>query len=113
MLGAALGWHQGNYQGTLGALVNAPVGFWRRGNLANIGFNRWAIDLNGALTYLDVTTGLELSGAAGFTFNFEKPDTHYKTGTEFHVSGGDAKLVEDLRYRHCWLLLSPDFWRQR
>jgi len=85
VLGAALGWHQGNFYWTLGALVNAPAGLWERGNLANIGFNRWAVDLNGALTYLDMTTGLELSGAAGFTFNFENPDTDYKTGTEFHL----------------------------
>jgi len=85
VLGATVGWHQGNYHWNIGTLVNVPVGFWEIGNLANIGFNRWAIDLNGALTYLDPATGLELSGAAGFTVNFENPDTDYKSGTEFHL----------------------------
>ena len=85
VLGASIGWHQDKLHWNLGTLVNAPAGFWETGNLANIGFNRWAVDLNGAVTYLDMTTGLELSGAAGFTFNFENPDTDYKTGTEFHL----------------------------
>jgi hypothetical protein len=38
-----------------------------------------------AVTWLDPARGLELSVATGFTFNWENPDTDYKTGTEFHV----------------------------
>ncbi|MGD9785802.1 MAG: transporter [Hyphomicrobiaceae bacterium] len=85
VVGATLGWHRGNYHWNIGALVNVPIGFWERGNLANIGFNRWAVDLNGALTYLDMATGIELSSAVGFTFNGESRDTDYKTGVEFHL----------------------------
>lgn len=66
-------------------MINAPAGFWERGNLANIGFNRWAFDVNAAVTHLDQSTGLELSSAVGLTFNVENPDTDYKTGTEFHL----------------------------
>ena len=40
--------------------------------------------MNGAVTWLNQKSGLEVSGAAGFTFNAENPDTDYKTGTEFH-----------------------------
>lgn len=82
--GVMLGWHHGNWHWNVGTLVNVPVGFWERGNLANIGFNRWAVDVNGAFTWLDPKVGLEISSAAGFTFNGENPDTNYKTGTEFH-----------------------------
>jgi hypothetical protein len=82
--GVMLGWHEGNWHWTVGTLVNVPIGFWERGNLANIGFNRWAVDVNGAFTWLDPNIGLEISSAAGFTFNGENPDTNYKTGTEFH-----------------------------
>jgi len=82
--GIKLGWHEGNWHWTVGTLVNVPVGFWQRGNLANIGFNRWAADVSGAFTWLDPKIGLEVSSAAGFTFNGENPDTDYKTGTEFH-----------------------------
>lgn len=85
VIGSSLGWHEGNLHWTIGTLVNIPVGFWEKGNLANIGFNRWAIDTTGALTWLDPKIGLELSAAAGFTYNFENPTTDYKTGTEFHL----------------------------
>lgn len=85
VLGGSLGWHDGSWHWNIGTLLNVPIGFWERGNLANIGFNRWAIDTTGAVTWLDPSVGLELSAAAGFTFNFENPDTDYKTGTEFHL----------------------------
>lgn len=84
VLGATLGWHEGNLHYTLGTLINVPIGQWELGNPVNIGFNRWVIDGTAALTYLNPQTGVELSGAAGFTFNFENPDTDYKSGTEFH-----------------------------
>jgi len=85
VVGAAIGWHEGNWHWSVGSLVNIPVGFWELRNLANIGFNRWAIDTTGGVTWLDPKIGLELSAAAGFTYNFENPDTDYKTGTEFHL----------------------------
>lgn len=85
VLGSTVGWHEGNWHWNLGTLVNVPLGFWERGNLASIGFNHWAIDTTGALTWLNLATGLELSGAVGFTYNFENPTTDYKTGTEFHL----------------------------
>ncbi|MFX8820919.1 transporter, partial [Acinetobacter baumannii] len=47
--------------------------------------NHWAFDFNGAVTWLNTTTGLELSSALGFTFNTENPDSHYKSGDDFHV----------------------------
>lgn len=85
VIGSSLGWHQGNFHWTIGTLVNIPAGFWQRGNLANIGFNRWAIDTTGAVTWLDPKIGLELSAAAGITYNFENYATDYKTGSEFHL----------------------------
>jgi hypothetical protein len=84
IFGATLGWHQGDFHYMLGTLINVPIGQWELGNPVNVGFNRWVIDATGALTYLNPQTGVELSGAAGFTFNFENPDTDYNSGTEFH-----------------------------
>jgi hypothetical protein len=83
--GMMMGWHHGNWHFKTHTLVNVPVGFWERGNLANIGFNRWGIDNAAAFTWLDPKIGLELSAMAGFTYNFENPATDYKTGTEFHL----------------------------
>ncbi|MEQ1715734.1 MAG: transporter [Hyphomicrobium sp.] len=91
VLSAMLGWHYGNWHTNIYTMINTPIGQWERGNLANIGFNRWAIDTGGALTYLDQANGHELSAAMGFTHNFENPDTDYKSGTEFHI---EAALVQ-------------------
>ena len=54
VLGASLGWHEGNWHWSIGTLVNVPIGYWERGDPTNIGFNRWAADLTGAVTYLDL-----------------------------------------------------------
>ncbi len=87
VLGTTLGWHDGNLHYSIGTLINVPIGQWELGNPVNIGFNRWVIDTTAAMTYLDQTTGLELSGAVGVTYNFENPDTDYKSGTELHAEG--------------------------
>lgn len=93
LLTALLGWHQGNWHWSVSGLLNIPIGFWERGNLSNIGFNRWAFDLTGAATWLDPKAGLEFSTAAGFTFNGENEDTGYESGTEFHVEFAAIKHV--------------------
>jgi hypothetical protein len=85
VMSAMLGWHQSNWHSNLYTLVNVPLGQWESGRLANIGFNRWAVDTGAAVTYLDQTLGHEVSIASGITYNFENPDTNYKSGTEFHV----------------------------
>lgn len=83
--GFMLGWHFGNWHFKTHTLVNAPTGFWERGNLANAGFNRWGIDNAAAFTWLDPNIGLEVSAMAGITYNWENPATQYKSGTEFHL----------------------------
>lgn len=90
IVGATLGWHNGNMHWTTGALLNIPVGDYRDDGLANIAYHHWALDVNGAVTWLDRTTGWEASAMAGLTFNAENPDTDYRTGTEFHL---DASLT--------------------
>lgn len=80
-----IGWHQGAWHWNVGTMVNIPIGAWETGKLANTGFNHWAIDTTASATWLDPRIGLELSAAAGFTFNFENPDSNYQSGTDFHV----------------------------
>ena len=82
---ALLGWHAGNLHWNLNAGLNVPAGDWELGRLANLGFNRWALDVGVAATWLNEKIGLELTAAPGITFNDENPDTNYRTGTEFHV----------------------------
>jgi hypothetical protein len=87
VFGASLGWHSSKVHYSLGTLVNVPVGQWEFGNPVSIGFHRWSVDTTGAVTYLNQKTGIEISGAAGLTFNIKNQDTDYKTGTEFHFEG--------------------------
>lgn len=91
VLGATLGWNAGNLHWTTGAMLNVPVGDYHEGDLANIAFHRWGLDLNGALTWFDPASGWEVSGALGVTFNGENPETDYTTGTELHFEAALTK----------------------
>ena len=82
-----LGWHAGNFHWQAGVEVNVPVGDYQDGEIANISFNHWAEDIFATATWLDPAVGLDVSGAAGITFNQENPATDYQTGTEFHLEG--------------------------
>jgi hypothetical protein len=66
-------------------------GEWQHDSITNIGFNRWALDVTPGVTWFDPKSGAEFSTAASFTFNWENPDTDYKTGTEFHL---EAALMQ-------------------
>jgi hypothetical protein len=85
VLNALIGWHEGNWHWNVGMLVNVPIGPWSNTSSSNLSFNHWGVDTTAAVTWLDPNTGLEISAAPGFTFNWENPDTNYRTGTEFHV----------------------------
>lgn len=88
---AFIGWSSGNFHWKLTGLVNVPIGSYSRTNLVNMGFNRWAADLTGSLTYLNPNNGLEVSVAHGITFNGENPSTNYRSGTEYHFEGAIMK----------------------
>lgn len=80
-----LGWHAGYLHYTAMLNVYIPTGEYDKNNAVNPGRNHWAIDPMAAVTYLNEKIGLELSGAAGITFNFENSDTDYESGEEFHL----------------------------
>jgi len=87
LLTALIGWSSGNFNWKISSLVNVPIGSYAKRDLVAMGFNRWAADLTGAMTWLDPSSGLEVSIAPGVTFNGENAATNYKTGTELHVEG--------------------------
>ena len=69
------------------ATINVPVGHYREGRLANLAFHRSIVDLSAALTWNDPSSGLDVSGKAGLTFNGRNDFTEYNTGTELHLEG--------------------------
>ena len=62
-----------------------PVGSYQEGRLANMGANRWGLDVGTAFTLGNFKRGREFSGVFGVTFNGENNDTDYTTGTEAHL----------------------------
>jgi hypothetical protein len=65
----------------------APTGNYQVGRLANTGKNFWTIEPILGLMYFGQKNGIEASLFAGFDFNTENKDTHYKSGTQFHLDG--------------------------
>lgn len=79
-----LGWQHGEFAHTVYMQVVTPTGKWDPGFSPIIGMHRPGADIGWAFTWADKQTKLQLSGAAGVTFNFENTATDYKSGNEFH-----------------------------
>ena len=93
-----LGWHDGvmHYMGMFN--VYTPTGDYDKNRIVNLGRNHWAYEPMLGITYLNPTSGRELSAAAGITFNQENPDTHYKSGNEFHLDVSAIQHFSDKFY---------------
>lgn len=65
----------------------APTGSYEVGRLSNTGKNFWTIEPTVGFMYFGQKNGREASVYVGADFNRENPDTHYKSGTQFHVDG--------------------------
>lgn len=67
--------------------IYAPTGDYAVGRLANTGKNFWSVEPMLGMVYLGQNNGIEASVYFGSTFNFENPDTGYRSGTQMHVDG--------------------------
>jgi hypothetical protein len=56
-----------------------------RQRIINIGTNRWAVEPDTGLTWMDEENGRQASAFAGYTINSENTATHYHSGQEFHA----------------------------
>jgi len=82
---AILGWHTGDLHVSTLLNVYAPTGEYDEDQAVNLSKNYWAVEPMINLTYLNTKTGTELSGAFGYTVNYENPTTDYDSGDVFHV----------------------------
>jgi hypothetical protein len=89
----ALRWNMGVHNWMTYAMGNIPVGNYEAGRLSNLGLGHGSIDGGGGYTYFNPATGHEFSGVAGFTYNFENPDTNYKNGVDFHFDWGASQFL--------------------
>lgn len=91
--GATLGWNSGSLHWSSSAMVNIPVGHYRKNSMANLSFNHWAVDLSMAATWFNPALGWDISGAAGVTINGRNPATQYKSGRELHLEAAVSKYL--------------------
>jgi hypothetical protein len=90
---ASLRWNHGVHNFMVYGTGDIPVGSYNPNRLANLGIGHAAIDGGGGYTYFNPQTGHEFSGVAGFTYNFENPDTNYKNGIDFHFDWGASQFL--------------------
>ena len=88
---AMLGWKKGDLHFQVASLLNVPIGDYRKDQLANLAFHRWAFDTSMAVSWHDTKSGWDVSGKGGLTLNGENPYTDYKTGTEMHLEAAIEK----------------------
>jgi hypothetical protein len=89
----SLKWHNGVHNWMTYVTGDIPVGDYESTRLANTGIGHGAIDGGGGYTYLDLATGQEFSGVAGFTYNFKNTATQYQSGVDFHFDWGASKFL--------------------
>jgi hypothetical protein len=94
-IGGFLGWKFGNLHVQAGVTGFIPIGDYREGALANVAKHRLAADPYLAVTWLEPTMGLDVSGIVGVTFNAANNVTKYTTGTELHLEGSISKKLTD------------------
>lgn len=92
---ATLKWSQGPNNSMIYLTGGIPVGDYDPGRLANIGIGHAAIDGGYGYTYFDSATGREASIVAGLSYNFENPDTDYRSGIDGHVDFGVSQFLSE------------------
>lgn len=88
-----LGWSHKDFHWNAGITTVAPVGQYDSNRLSNLSLNRPAVDIFGALSWIDPKDGLDLSLAVGLTVNGENRETNYRSGLEFHSEWSIAKAL--------------------
>jgi hypothetical protein len=90
-----LKWKDGKHNYLTYVMAGLPVGDYKKGRLANIGINHYAIDGGGGYTYLDEVKGHELSVTGGLTHNFKNKDTQYKNGVNAHIDWAASQFLSE------------------
>ncbi len=80
-----LNWNFGELHLASALFLYAPTGGYDKDRIINTGMNRWAIEPDASVTWLDKESGLEASTMLGYTINSENSSTHYRSGDEFHA----------------------------
>ena len=93
VLPVMLNWNFGQFHLTTALEFYAPTGSYDRQRIINIGDNRWAVEPDAGLTWMDEEHGRQASMFVGYTVNRENTATDYRSGDEFHA---DFALAQHL-----------------
>ena len=80
-----LSWTFGNFHVMEALAFYAPTGSYEAQRIINIGDNRWALEPDFGVTWMDPEKGRHLSIFTGYTINADNTATHYHSGQEFHT----------------------------
>lgn len=80
-----LNWHFSKFHVVGALMLYAPTGSYDKHRIIDIGLNRWSVEPDIGVTWMDPETGRHASLFAGYTINTENPSTHYRSGDEFHA----------------------------
>lgn len=109
---AQLFWNKGVHNWMAYVTGDIPVGAYDPDRLSNLGLGHAAIDVGGAYTYLDTTTGWEFSATAGLTYNFENTETDYTSGIDSHLDVGMSHFLNEQLFLglvgYAYVQLTPD-----
>ena len=72
-----------------------PVGSYDPTRMANLGIGHAALDIGGAYTYFNPTSGREFSATAGLTYNWENSDTDYQNGIDWHLDWAVSQFLSE------------------
>jgi hypothetical protein len=85
LLPLMLNWDLRNFHLLTALAGYAPTGSYDGTRIINIGLNRWAIEPDFGVTWMDPETGRHASVFAGYTVNSRNSATDYRSGDEFHA----------------------------
>src|SRR5665213_738197 len=80
-----LSWSFGRFHLMNSLMFYAPTGDYGRHRIINIGLNRWAVEPDVGMTWMDEETGRQASAFFGYTINTTNEAAHYRSGDEFHA----------------------------
>ena len=90
-----LNWSRGNYHFEVSQSIIPPTGSYDEDELVNLGRGYWSFDTIGAFTWLNPSSGTEVSFALGLMHNAENTNTEYHTGNESHLDWAFNQYLTD------------------
>jgi hypothetical protein len=90
---AQIAWTSGNNNWMTYVTGDLPVGSYSSTRLSNIGLGHTAIDVGGAYTYFNGTSGSEASATLGVTYNGMNTSTNYQSGVDSHLDWAVSQFL--------------------